>query len=78
MHPLFLLPRPMGEGWGEGQRHPSGTEPKIKFYMFAQCLPAPGSRFTAAQLAEIKAGVKSSIDAVWEWAQKDAAQRLGL
>ena len=57
---------------------PSGTEPKIKFYMFAQSLPAPGARFTAAQLAEIKAGVKSSIDAVWEWAQKDAAQRLGL
>ncbi len=55
---------------------PSGTEPKIKFYMFAHRLPAPGERFTSARLAEIKVDVKSSIDAAWEWAQKDAAERL--
>lgn len=55
---------------------PSGTEPKIKFYMFAHRLPANGERFNEAQLAEIKAHVKSSIDAIWEWAQKDAAKRL--
>ena len=57
---------------------PSGTEPKIKFYMFARRLPASGERFTAAQFAEIKSEVKTSIDDVWEWAQKDAAKRLGL
>ena len=55
---------------------PSGTEPKIKFYLFAQRLPARGTRFAASQLMEIKRGVKSSIDALWEWAQKDAEKRL--
>ncbi len=56
---------------------PSGTEPKIKFYLFARRLPAPGGRFTTgAQLAEIKAEVKSSIEELWEWAQKDAQERI--
>ena len=55
---------------------PSGTEPKIKFYMFARRVPATGARFTSAQLADIKTEVKSSIDAVWEWAQNDAKARL--
>ena len=50
---------------------PSGTEPKIKFYMFAHRLPSPD-----AQLAEIKAAVKSSIDELWVWAQTDAKERL--
>ncbi len=55
---------------------PSGTEPKIKFYLFAKRLPSPGARFFKTELMEIKTAVKSSIDAVWDWAQKDAAQRL--
>ena len=55
---------------------PSGTEPKIKFYLFARRLPAPGARFTGAELGEIKTAVKSSIDELWEWAQTDAKLRL--
>ena len=55
---------------------PSGTEPKIKFYLFARRLPAPGARLASAQLAEIKAAVRSSIDELWVWAQNDAKLRL--
>lgn len=55
---------------------PSGTEPKIKFYMFARRDPAPGSKFSPAELATIKAEVGSSLDALWNWIQKDVDQRL--
>jgi phosphoglucomutase len=55
---------------------PSGTEPKIKFYMFAQRDPAPGQKFSTAELAKIKADVGASLDALWSWIQKDVDQRL--
>lgn len=55
---------------------PSGTEPKIKFYMYARRLPAPGQRFTTQELAEIQPVVKGSLDALWSWVQRDVEERL--
>ena len=42
---------------------PSGTEPKIKFYLFARRAPAAGQSFTPAELAPIKTEVKASLEA---------------
>ena len=55
---------------------PSGTEPKIKFYMFAQRSPAAGAKFTAAELAAIKRDVNAALDALWAWVQRDVETRL--
>ncbi len=55
---------------------PSGTEPKIKFYLFARRAPEAGKSFTAAELATIKAGVKATLEQLWTWVQQDVAQRL--
>ena len=55
---------------------PSGTEPKIKFYMYGRRLPAPGQRFTVQELAEIQPLVKGSLDALWSWVQRDVEERL--
>lgn len=54
---------------------PSGTEPKIKYYLFAQRRPADG-KFDSAELAEIKAETGEKLDAVWDWLQSDAESRL--
>ena len=56
---------------------PSGTEPKIKFYMFARRLPAPGAKFSSAELAAIKAEVTASLETLWMWVQRDVETRLG-
>jgi phosphoglucomutase len=55
---------------------PSGTEPKIKFYLFARREPPMGRLFDAAELAQAKQAVKASLDELWEWAQKDVGARL--
>ncbi|MBK1883026.1 phospho-sugar mutase [Luteolibacter pohnpeiensis] len=47
---------------------PSGTEPKIKFYLFGKA--APGS-----DLVETKAAVASSLISLWGWIEADAAKR---
>ena len=47
---------------------PSGTEPKIKFYLFGR--KAPGG-----DLAEAKASVKSGLANLWTWIEADAAMR---
>ena len=57
---------------------PSGTEPKIKFYLFGSHLPAPGSRFSASELAHAKTDVTTALDALWDWIQKDVETRLAL
>lgn len=53
----------------------SGTEPKIKYYLFAQERPAKG-RFSAAQLEKIKAKVGARLERLWNWLQEDANARL--
>jgi phosphoglucomutase len=52
----------------------SGTEPKIKYYLFAQRRPTSAS-FTAAELAEIKREVSEHLKKVWEWLREDASVR---
>jgi phosphoglucomutase len=52
----------------------SGTEPKIKYYLFAQRRP-DGSRFTARELATIKEKVGARLKELWQWLREDAAAR---
>ncbi|MEY2502716.1 MAG: phosphoglucomutase [Verrucomicrobiota bacterium] len=54
----------------------SGTEPKIKYYLFAQQRP-DGARFTAAQLASIKEKVGARVRELWDWLREDAKVRAG-
>ena len=54
---------------------PSGTEPKIKYYLFAQCRPQKG-KFNSAELERIKLEVGEKLDRLWDWLQKDAQSRL--
>src|SRR5438477_5672206 len=56
---------------------PSGTEPKIKYYLFAQCRPENG-KFDPAELTRIKAQVGEKLDRLWDWLQKDAADRFRM
>src|SRR5213595_3060131 len=54
---------------------PSGTEPKIKYYLFAQRRPENG-KFDFAHLSRIKAQVSEKLNRLWDWLQKDAESRL--
>jgi phosphoglucomutase len=53
----------------------SGTEPKIKFYLFAQRRP-PGAQFSREELAAIKPEVSEKLDSLWNWLQEDAKRRV--
>jgi phosphoglucomutase len=53
---------------------PSGTEPKIKYYLFAHRRPEKGKFL---ELNQIKTEVKEKLDRLWDWLQKDAQSRLG-
>lgn len=53
----------------------SGTEPKIKYYLFAQ-RPPPGKEFTPAELAAIKPEVEQKLEELWQWLQEDAHRRV--
>jgi phosphoglucomutase len=55
---------------------PSGTEPKIKYYLFAHRQPE-SERFTSADLERIKAAVEKQLEDLWSWLRKDAQSRLG-
>ncbi len=54
---------------------PSGTEPKIKFYLFARRDPS-GEKFAAAELAKAKKATAAALESLWEWIQKDVHARL--
>jgi phosphoglucomutase len=56
---------------------PSGTEPKIKYYLFAAEKPSAGAKFTADELAGVKASVLAAIDRLWTTLSADAKARLG-
>jgi phosphoglucomutase len=47
---------------------PSGTEPKIKFYLFGKA--APGGDLSAAKIS-----VQKGLDSLWTWIERDAAER---
>jgi phosphoglucomutase len=54
---------------------PSGTEPKIKYYLSAQRRPE-NRKFDSAELEQIKTEVGDKLDRLWDWLQKDAQSRL--
>ncbi|HSV61839.1 MAG TPA: phospho-sugar mutase, partial [Chthoniobacterales bacterium] len=54
----------------------SGTEPKIKYYLFAQQRPV-GSKFTNEELATIKEKIGARLKALWQWLRDDAMKRAG-
>ena len=54
---------------------PWGTEPKIKYYLFAHRQPESGP-FTSADLDRIKPAVEKQLEDLWNWLRKDAESRL--
>jgi phosphoglucomutase len=54
---------------------PSGTEPKIKYYLFAQRRPE-NEKFDLTELTRIKAQIGEKLARLWDWLQKDADERL--
>lgn len=54
---------------------PSGTEPKIKYYLLAQRQPE-NEKFAQKDLERIKAEVEKQLDDLWDWLRKDAESRL--
>ena len=53
----------------------SGTEPKIKYYLFAQRRPTQG-RLSAEELTRAKAEIGAHLDKLWTSLQQDASARL--
>ena len=53
----------------------SGTEPKIKYYIFAQRRPE-GGKFSAEQLQKIKSEIGQRLETVWKWLERDAYDRV--
>jgi phosphoglucomutase len=53
----------------------SGTEPKIKYYLFGARLPANG-KLSPEELTRAKTEIGNRLDALWGWLEKDANQRL--
>ncbi|MEY2560396.1 MAG: phosphoglucomutase, partial [Verrucomicrobiota bacterium] len=52
----------------------SGTEPKIKYYLFGQRRPE-GAKFAPAELDAIKREVGAHLTRVWDWLREDASVR---
>ena len=52
----------------------SGTEPKIKYYIFAQRRPEKG--FSAEQLEKIKMEIDERLERLWDSIQRDVHARL--
>ena len=50
---------------------PSGTEPKIKFYLFAR-----KSGVSKDSLVETRASLAAALDSLWAWLQEDAKNRV--
>ncbi len=53
----------------------SGTEPKIKYYIFAQRRPEKG-KFNAEQLEKIKMEIDERLERLWDSIQRDVHTRL--
>ncbi len=54
----------------------SGTEPKIKYYLFAQCRPGK-EKLSREELASAKTETGKFLDEIWRWLEADANNRLG-
>lgn len=55
---------------------PSGTEPKIKYYLFGRRCPEGGVAFTQEELPGIKESTDASLVALWNWLEMDIDSRL--
>ncbi len=55
---------------------PSGTEPKIKFYLFAHRTPPEGAKFSPEELHTVKQEVISSVDKLWTAIKEDVQRRI--
>lgn len=56
---------------------PSGTEPKIKYYLYGRSIPETGTAFTAAELSTAKEQVTAGLDSLWAALEADIEARLG-
>jgi len=54
----------------------SGTEPKIKYYVFAQRRPDTGAKFSSDELERIKSDITQRLETVWKWLERDAHDRV--
>lgn len=54
---------------------PSGTEPKMKFYLFAAQKPNSGM-FSVEELSLIRKNLKQNLEDRWQWLREDIARRL--
>ncbi len=63
----------------EGDRQvvvrPSGTEPKIKFYLFTAKRPSAES-FSLEDVQQSKIALKEELEGLWEWLREDVEQRI--
>jgi phosphoglucomutase len=55
---------------------PSGTEPKIKFYLFGRRPPPEGRKYFAEELPTVKQEVISSLQNLWVAIREDAQKRI--
>jgi phosphoglucomutase len=55
---------------------PSGTEPKIKYYMFAAKIPETGKSLTTTEVTEARESVATSLANLWQFLSADAKARL--
>ena len=60
-------------GWKVAVR-PSGTEPKIKYYLYATDKPASGT-LASLELAATKVRVGDGLEGLWQWLKLDAGRR---
>jgi phosphoglucomutase len=51
---------------------PSGTEPKIKFYLFGK-----NSSVSSDSLTQVKANLAETLESLWAWLEVDAKHRAG-
>ena len=53
----------------------SGTEPKIKYYLFGARLPSNG-KLSREELTRARAEIDQRLVALWDWLRQDAEQRI--
>ena len=56
---------------------PSGTEPKIKYYIFGLEKPG-GGKMAPDEVVVARTRVAASVDRLWEWLHADALRRVAL
>lgn len=54
----------------------SGTEPKVKYYLFTENKPASGARFSPEQLAQAKEQAAETQEKTWAAVEADALSRM--